>query len=206
MPGAVTHLKAAYLYNSMHNDFTGEELSLYYLGSISPDAVNLKGHAEKKIRWSSHLRNSDLDLWLENVRSYYSENKLNYPIPYLQGYLIHIITDIVWDKYFEIPLFNEFDKYGIKNEEKKHQRWQELDFYENEQRLLPWYDEVKRLLERSFALKICSVSAEEINSFKNMVINRGFVENTAFGIVDEHLINRCCCIVFALADDIFGLN
>jgi len=173
MPGAVTHLEVAYKF-AISNLPTNEH-SLFYLGSIAPDAVNVDGFAEKKIRWSAHLRKSDLDLWEENVKSFYKYNAQLYEPGLLKGYVFHIITDIVWDRTYNPYLYKYLTLSGVKSDMLRTMRWSELHGYEESQLQSDWF--VKCVIPQLIAsvpADINSVSKLNIEQLKVQVINKDF--------------------------------
>ena len=97
MPTVLIHEEVAYNIAKKYKQLDNKD---FYLGALAPDTVNLNGFASKEERWNSHLRNENLDTWLENVKKFYNENKDKYNKYFLLGYVLHIITDIVHDKYF----------------------------------------------------------------------------------------------------------
>ncbi len=72
----------------------------FYLGCTAPDSVNLDGFAPKIDRWTAHLRDADLNVWKNNIISFYKSNKENYDLSFLKGYTTHILTDIIFDEKF----------------------------------------------------------------------------------------------------------
>ena len=135
MPGPITHLKAAYCYNQMSGFRFGDEL---YLGSISPDCVNLNGHAPKSLRWPAHLRSADLNEWVQNAKTFYNVNKGRVDESFLRGYILHILTDIVWDRSFDRTLYNLLLGIGVQSENLKAERWNEIYGYEQTELSSPW--------------------------------------------------------------------
>lgn len=82
----------------------------YYLGLLAPDSPNLYGFAEKKVRWQAHVRQKDLQEWRKSLLDFYKNNQKNYPKDFLLGYFIHILTDIVYDDYFYLPITDQIKK------------------------------------------------------------------------------------------------
>lgn len=101
MPNIMIHEKVAY--NIAKKDKKLDTPN-FYLGALAPDAVNLNGFAPKEKRWTSHLRDKDLNVWRENIKKFYYNEKDNYPTDFLKGYFIHILTDIVYDDYFYLKV------------------------------------------------------------------------------------------------------
>lgn len=188
MPGPITHLKAANIFL----DGSIKEPSAFYLGSISPDSVNINGHAEKAKRWPAHLREKDLDAWLDRVKSFWNENKnTKEDQSFLKGYLLHIITDIVWDMYFERELFTLFTAGNVAPEQRKAMRWCELYGYEKLQLELPWFKcEVLPLLAAAKPETVGTLDANEVVIWQQRIIS-GELEQGRFPFfLDDSFMNR----------------
>lgn len=97
MPNIMIHEQVAYNIAKHHKELNTKN---FYLGALAPDAVNVNGFAPKEARWTSHLRDSNLKTWRQNIITYYYQEQNNYPSDFLTGYLIHILTDIIFDDYF----------------------------------------------------------------------------------------------------------
>ena len=59
MPNIMIHEKVAYTIAKQIKDLDTKE---FYLGALSPDAVNVNGFASKEERWTSHIRDKDLNM------------------------------------------------------------------------------------------------------------------------------------------------
>lgn len=170
MPGPITHLKVAYEFLNGRNDglYSAPQL---LLGSVSPDSVNIYGHAPKSERWPAHLRNADLDIWLNNAASFYNDN-LDFPDrSFLCGYIIHIVTDIVWDRCFDKKLFLLMAENGVLKERFKEERWQEIYGFENRQRSMPWVSEVLAKLSVSTPQPLGTVQPEKLAIWRDMIVS-----------------------------------
>ena len=97
MPNIFIHEKVAY---NIAKENKYLDTPNFYLGVMAPDAVNLNGFAPKEERWTSHLRDKKLSTWRQNIIDFYNKEKSNYASYFLDGYLIHILTDIIFDDYF----------------------------------------------------------------------------------------------------------
>lgn len=188
MPGPITHLKAAYVFS----DGSYLEPSAFYLGSISPDSVNINGRAEKSVRWPAHLRDKDTEVWLNNVREFWLENKENFKNEdFLKGYLFHIITDIVWDKYFEEELFSLFVTAGIKLKNMKSMRWVELYGYEKLQVELPWFSScVLPCLSKAIPTVVGTLDVEEVKLWRDRIVLKELEEGSFPIFIDDDFMNR----------------
>ncbi len=167
MPGPITHLKAAYCYNQKHNFEFGDEL---YLGSISPDCVNINGHAPKSLRWPAHLRSANLNEWLENTKGFYNVNKGRVDESLLRGYILHILTDIVWDRSFDRTLYNLLLGIGIQPENLKAERWNEIYGYEQTELSSPWLlDTVLPALKKAAPTEIGTLDVSQMALWRDSV-------------------------------------
>lgn len=188
MPGPITHLKAADLY------FDGSclEPSAFYLGSVSPDSVNIEGHAEKAIRWPAHLRDRDLNVWLGNVKSFWKDNKASAEnISFLKGYLLHIITDIVWDMYFERELFMLFAAAGIPPQQRKATRWLELYGYEKLQTELPWFKEdVRPCLAGASSFAVGTLNRSQVAAWQKRIVDGELEQGRPPLFIDDSFMER----------------
>ena len=201
MPGPITHLETAYYYNKMCGYPFGGEL---YLGSISPDSVNVKGHALRQKRWPAHLRDADLDRWQSNATEFYQENKGKVDEAFLRGYIIHILTDIVWDRAFDMPLYNLLHDAGVPNEHLKHERWNEIYGYEQTQLKQVWFKkEVLPLLASANTLTVGTLKFDEVVEWQKNVVNLEVPTGTGPRFIDKTLIEMLCLQVFQLAKTVF---
>lgn len=124
MPNTVVHEEVGY-YLSKKLDVSSYE---FYLGLMAPDAVNVEHFANKQERWTSHVRDTDLNIWKENLKKFYKEEKKKINNDFLLGYTIHILTDIVYDEYFEEKIHKEI----LKNNQEKdywYIKWSDMDKY-----------------------------------------------------------------------------
>ncbi len=200
MPGPITHLKVAYIYNK---EMGGKFSPQLYLGSICPDSVNVDGHAEKEIRWPAHLRDKDLNVWYQNAKRFYEENITKYDNSYLVGYILHIVTDIAWDMWFDGPLFAEMYKSGVPKEELKETRWAELYGYEKHQSKLPWFSETAVCLKVTTAENIGTVTAFKTEILKSRIINREIPEGREPIFINDGFMTLFFAKTVELASEIF---
>lgn len=202
MPGPITHLKTAYfiLENKIASVSQPEQ---FFLGAISPDSVNIDGHAAKEIRWPAHLRDFDLKKWLLNVREFYEKECAKHSDKsFLLGYVVHIITDIVWDMYFERELWSCFETISLPRSSWKSERWNELYGYEALQMKLPWFeDSVCPLLQNAKPLSIGTLKTEQVAAWRDAVSDCRQPKGHLPRFVDDELMQR----FFVKASEIFSL-
>jgi hypothetical protein len=201
MPGPITHLEAAYFYNNMCNKAFGGEL---YLGSISPDSVNINGHAPKQKRWPAHLRDQNLDKWIANAIAFYCQHKGTADEGFLRGYILHILTDIVWDKSFDMPLYNLLHNTGVPDDQLKHERWNEIYGYEQTQLKEKWLKKtVMPKLSSTDAKIIGTLKLSEVEQWRQKVVNLELPKGTHPRFVDKTMTEMLFLQVFQLAESIF---
>lgn len=164
MPTVLIHEEVAYNIAKKYKQLDNKD---FYLGALAPDTVNLNGFASKEERWNSHLRNENLDTWLENVKKFYNENKDKYNKYFLLGYVLHIITDIVHDKYFYQDIRTAMTKNNI-NEDDQHPllRKYMLEYgYLDENNQIREY--INDLLKEHTGYNIKNISKEDLIAWKN---------------------------------------
>lgn len=90
MPLPMVHLGVAkYFVDHASQQF---DAPMFYLGSISPDAIHKRINPEPNAKSISHLF-AEGDNWSKNVMDFYESNAADL---FALGYCIHIITDIFW--------------------------------------------------------------------------------------------------------------
>lgn len=200
MPGPITHLQAAFYYNVRQIKKYPAEI---YLGSVSPDSVNVDGLAPKEKRWPAHLRDADLKVWLENARKFYADNKGKTDEAFLRGYIIHLVTDIVWDAYFNDEIYEKLVSVGISRENLKDERWNELYGYEQLQVGTEWYNEVLECVKSAKTIEIGTLKAEEIEILRETVIFNRLQKGKQPKFVNKELMSLLFAKVFEVAERIF---
>jgi len=118
MPLPMVHLSVAK--KIAEAGFEIKDLSLFYLGSISPDAIHMRENADRYAKKLTHLGNPSsvnmnftdesedeyVNLKLDFVKI--NKNKVN--IDFLWGYVIHILTDMYWFKMVYNKFFDDYKK------------------------------------------------------------------------------------------------
>lgn len=169
MPGPITHLKAAYAFLDRSRFRLPREQ--FYLGSVCPDSVNINGHAAKSLRWPAHLRDENLDIWQQNAEEFLKAHRDFEDKAYLFGYIMHIITDIVWDRSFDKRLYLIMAANGVKKEDFKERRWQEIYGFEAKERGTSWGRNTLLELSRAKPLSIGTVRAENVLVWRDMIVS-----------------------------------
>ncbi len=164
MPTVLIHEQVAY---NIAKKYKYLDNANFYLGSLAPDSVNLNGFASKEKRWHSHLRHNDLDKWLDNVKSFYQENQNKYTKDFLLGYILHIITDIIHDKYFYPELRKQMSKNNIP-ESAQHllirENMKDYDLLISKEKFI---EHIKILLDSTRGYDILNISKENMLLWKN---------------------------------------
>ena len=183
MPGTITHLNVAYVFYK--NKGIVSDFPMFLLGSICPDSVNINGHAPKNVRWPVHLRDADLLQWEQNAKNFYNENKGKYNESYLLGYILHIVTDIVWDREYDMPLCTLLYKSGVPKEELKNKRWLEIDGYEYSQKDKGWLKFSLSELKKAEPLDIGYVKKDEVEKWKQLALDKNWDKIAVAKFIDD---------------------
>ncbi len=202
MPGPITHLKAVHYYDKAYKGAFGASL---YLGAISPDSVNINGHAPKQKRWPAHLRHSDLKVWCENAKAFYNVNKGRVDEAFLRGYILHILTDILWDKEFDMPLFQLLKCSGVDDSKLKAERWNELYGYERQQINETWFrEEALPMLTEAQPQIVGTLDLKEVAIWQQQVISLELPVGKPPKFVDDEFLKLFFKGIIDLADSIFA--
>ena len=156
MPGQMMHLSAG----TRWWQETGREgnFGQFLLGCIAPDAVNARGFASKEVRWHAHLRDENLGVWKENARRFYQQQREFPDQDYLLGYLIHVMTDILWDECFDPVLEQNIRTLTADAQQQYRVRWSELFLFDRLASFSDWWKEVRPAFARAKALPINGIS------------------------------------------------
>jgi len=160
-----------------NRQFIINNLPQFYLGSLAPDAVQFSEVYDKK---KSHLIYSDEiwgfvtenDKWQNDVLDFLTANLETAESDFLQGYCIHILTDIsnnirVWTSYRLSSQLSKNDNiYNSKYHKEQFMVDQEL--YQK----TPFIDEIFRQLENSVCFDFMNlVTKEEMEKIKKNILH-----------------------------------
>lgn len=110
MPGAITHIAIADKIIELIGDNKFNNISLFYCGSIGPDAIHARPGFNREDKKRTHLRDGIRDcefsddknqeLFHSRVRDFINDritdgNKYN---DFLKGYVVHLLTDEIFMK------------------------------------------------------------------------------------------------------------
>lgn len=188
MPNTVVHEEVGY-YLSKKLDVSSYE---FYLGLMAPDAVNVEHFANKQERWTSHVRDTDLNIWKENLKKFYKEEKNKTNNDFLLGYTIHILTDIVYDEYFEEKIHKEI----LKNNQEKdywYIKWSDMDKYSfKEQSTINTillknnnYIEIKNITKEKLLKWKEKYLKNQSNLNKSLYFNQKIIDNLNIRVEEE---------------------
>lgn len=188
MPNTVVHEEVGY-YLSKKLDASSYE---FYLGLMAPDAVNVEHFANKQERWTSHVRDKDLNIWKENLKKFYKEEKNKINNDFLLGYTIHILTDIVYDEYFEEKIHKEI----LKNNQEKdywYIKWSDMDKYSfKEQSTINTillknnnYIEIKNITKEKLLKWKEKYLKNQSNLNKSLYFNQKIIDNLNIRVEEE---------------------
>ena len=188
MPNTVVHEEVGY-YLSKKLDVSSYE---FYLGLMAPDAVNVEHFATKQERWTSHVRDKDLNIWKENLKKFYKEEKNKINNDFLLGYTIHILTDIVYDEYFEEKIHKEI----LKNKQEKdywYIKWSDMDKYSfKEQSTINTillknnnYIEIKNITKEKLLKWKEKYLKNQSNLNKSLYFNQKIIDNLNIRVEEE---------------------
>lgn len=176
MPTTMIHEKIAYDLARKHPEL---DTSDFYLGILAPDTPNLHGFAPKEMRWTSHLRDSDLSIWKDNIKKFYKETSI-YPKNFLIGYYLHIYTDIIVDEKFYLPVTSKII------EKDSHQRYLlDMDYYAHNLKESKFFKEIKSKLEETSSYDIRNISAKDLTLFKEQFLSKTYPNEEPKYITDE---------------------
>lgn len=188
MPNTVVHEEVGY-YLSKKLDVSSYE---FYLGLMAPDAVNVEHFANKQERWTSHVRDKNLNIWKENLKKFYKEEKNKINNDFLLGYTIHILTDIVYDEYFEEKIHKEI----LKNNQEKdywYIKWSDMDKYSfKEQSTINTillknnnYIEIKNITKEKLLKWKEKYLKNQSNLNKSLYFNQKIIDNLNIRVEEE---------------------
>ena len=188
MPNTVVHEEVGYK-KKKKLDVSSYE---FYLGLMAPDAVNVEHFANKQERWTSHVRDKDLNIWKENLKKFYKEEKNKINNDFLLGYTIHILTDIVYDEYFEEKIHKEI----LKNNQEKdywYIKWSDMDKYSfKEQSTINTillknnnYIEIKNITKEKLLKWKEKYLKNQSNLNKSLYFNQKIIDNLNIRVEEE---------------------
>ena len=174
----------------------------YYLGILSPDATKLYGFGEKKDRWTAHVRRDDLDEWREALKKFYKKQKDKYNEDFLLGYIIHILTDIVYDDYLYKKVRKQIIKdYSCTKKEAHTIMRNDMDKYYFKE-----YEEILNILKKKkISFDILNIDKEKLLLWKQKQIKEHTTSNDS-SYITKKVLNKLLFHVNEELDSIIGNN
>lgn len=146
----------------------------YYLGLLAPDSPNLNGFAPKEERWLAHQRRKDYQEWRQALKDFYQKEKNNYPKDFILGYMIHILTDIVYDEFIYLKVREEIEKTYTREESHNIMREDMKKYYFKE------IEEIKEVLQKeNDSYDILNIKKDTLINWKKKTIDLFANKNTS---------------------------
>ena len=187
MPNIFIHEKVAY---NIAKENKYLDTPNFYLIVLAPDAVNLNGFAPKEERWTSHLRDKNLSTWRQNIIDFYNKEKSNYASYFLDGYLIHILTDIIFDDYFYSNVIDLIKK-DHKDIEDAHplllKSMNDYAIVNKDYKLIGY---IKEKLNNADSLNIRNISKEQLLSWSKKQLNYNESSSITNPYITDDLIEK----------------
>lgn len=187
MPNIMIHEKVAYNIAKEIRELDNKD---FYLGALAPDAVNVHGFASKEERWTSHLRDSNLNNWRLNIIDFYNKEQKNYNKEFLTGYLIHILTDIVFDDYFYLDVTAKIKEDNIEISDPHPYLLKCMDEYTKVNNQSSFFLEIKEKLKSPTYYNILNITKEELKIWTEKKLNEQVTTKVENKYIDDELITE----------------
>lgn len=173
MPSSVVHLFVA---QKLVDFLRIKNLPQFYLGAISPDAVNLEGFADQNTRYTAHIRSRSVSQWLLNIKNYIAEKEADYfsEADFFKGFILHLITDIAWDEAVQPELFEGLIKAGFNKENLSREKWNELYRFNGQLMAEPLWGEIRNHLKNSHGVAVSTVSVQLLEKFRDDLLSEDY--------------------------------
>ena len=173
MPSSVVHLFVA---EKLVDFLEIKNIPQFYLGAISPDAVNLEGFADQNTRYTAHIRSRNVSQWLLNIKNFIAEKEKDYTYEtdFFKGFLVHLLTDIAWDEAVQPELFEGLIKAGYDKATVGRSKWEELYRFNGRLMQNPQWKEIKNQLKNSHGVAISTVSAQLLEKFRDDLLSEDY--------------------------------
>ncbi len=158
----------------------------FYLGMLSPDAVNYRKFESKEIRWASHIRSKNLDKWQDDVIRFYYDNIEFYNKYFLLGYVIHIITDIIFDRDFYDKVKNNILSSGFSDDDAHQVMRDDMDKYSNNNDI--WNKMKEKIYKIDRYYDILNVSKNMESRMIDVTLKKTFVGDSVY--INDDIIKQ----------------
>ncbi len=186
MPSIAVHLTVASL---LADRLSVSALPDYYLGTISPDSVNVDGFASQQQRYAAHIRSRDPEIWLQNIAEHRRENEDKYSSrpDFYKGFLLHLYTDISWDECVQPLLFDFLRSRGIAEDKLNEKKWDELRGFDRTLSERSEYITAVEYLKAAEPLAVSTVSAELLDRWRGKIVTLQYPYPPSGFLNDSHI-------------------
>ena len=102
--------------DKIYSEKSGSILSYgdFLLGSIAPDAVHVKKNYTRELKDISHYRFSSKS-HISYFDTFFDEYSISENKDFVVGYLVHLLSDMIWYHSVRVPFKEEFRKAPLQN-------------------------------------------------------------------------------------------
>jgi len=155
-------------------------ISQFYLGNISPDAIHMRQNSDRLLKNNTHLippgkrwAEIDEDDFLHYILDFISENSTKTDVDFLWGYCIHILTDMYWTKWIYLKFAADYKNDPTPIQEERPAYYNDTDILDqvlyNE---CDWKASVWQCLQSAkYNDFLDLLSAQEIESWNNLKLH-----------------------------------
>ncbi len=170
MPAQMLHLTVA---NNVHKELNVDNLSAFYLGAISPDAIHEREGSGRDEKWITHLQLRNKRLWLLQVQKFIQKGKSSNKKDFYLGYASHVLTDYLWlsEIFMRTKARHEADIAPVLDHTGAYYNDLVLVDYEMYMKS-DWTDAVFELVRSAKALEVDGLlTADEIDSWRGTTLS-----------------------------------
>jgi hypothetical protein len=217
MPNPMVHLSVAK--NMLGLGFTPKDLSLFYLGAISPDAIHMRKDSDRAAKDKSHLlsggksrKEIEESEYFALLEEFVASNKHKTNMDFLLGYCAHILTDMYWAAQVYVKFNDAYQRDTAPLQEKKWAYYNDTDILDqtlfNE---CGWRAEIWRELQSADCFDFLDIlSKDEINAWNERTLHwydsgesqhknpvRYITKTDAYGFIESCPSSIMQCKIFA---------
>ena len=181
MPNFIIHEKVGYDIGKKYNLYSYN----YYLGLVAPDSNKIRIYLSDVSRWYSHVRVKDYNLWRRILKGFYEDNIGKYNHDFLIGYIVHILTDIVFDEYFYTDIIERMKRDCLCTDNFHQLMFMDMDNYY----FIELYGICDILKNGKDSYQILNIKKSEMTRWKLLEVSRVGRYNTCY-YIDDKVINE----------------
>lgn len=190
MAGIITHVVAAREISRLLPEGTIDDIGLFYMGNLAPDAVHAREGFVRAFKKHTHFRDDivDRDFIIKENRTYFYErikdfitqnlNRKDGRIDLYRGYVVHNLIDELYLLTLRQEFCEVMKKKGIDQNEPMFFQTIITDMRRNDFLLMENYagiEEIREIVENAQIYPVEGyVSAEEINHFREWMLQKHF--------------------------------